>query len=52
MLEEREHVLGWGCQCERVFALVKRLFGDAQLSSLSDYIQASLMLNQNDRVVG
>ena len=37
---------------ERVFALVKNMFGDDQLSSLSDCIQASLMLNSNERVVG
>ena len=35
--------------CERVFALLKNLFGDAQLATLSDYLQASLMLNYNHR---
>ena len=38
--------------CERVFALVKNLFGDEQLSALKDYIQAALKLNYNGRVVG
>ena len=37
---------------ERVFALLKNLFGDAQMSALADYIQAALMLNYNGRVVG
>jgi hypothetical protein len=35
--------------CERIFALVKQLFGDEQLSSLADYIFASLMLNYHGR---
>ena len=38
--------------CERVFALVKNLFGDQQLSALADYLQAGLKLNYNKRVVG
>ena len=38
--------------CERVFSVLERLFGDQQLSSLSDLLQASLMLNYNKRVVG
>ena len=38
--------------CERVFALLKNLFGDAQMSTLADYIQAALTLNYNGRVVG
>ena len=37
---------------ERVFSVLERLFGDQQLSSLSDLLQASLMLNYNKRVVG
>ena len=37
---------------ERVFALVKNLFGDQQLSALKDYIQAALKLNYHGRVVG
>ena len=38
--------------CERVFSLLKRLFGEQQISSLADLIQASLMLNYNKRTVG
>ena len=38
--------------CERVFALLKNLFGDEQLSALADYLRASLMLNYHHRVVG
>ena len=38
--------------CERVFALLKNLFGEEQSLSLADYVQASLMLNYNDRSVG
>ena len=38
--------------CERVFALLRNLFGEAQMSSLADYIQAALMLNYNKREVG
>ena len=38
--------------CERVFALLKTLFGDEQMSALADYIQAALMLNYNNRNVG
>ena len=38
--------------CERVFALLRNLFGEKQVSALSDYLQASLMLNYNKRVVG
>ena len=37
---------------ERVFALVKNLFGVDQLSNLADCIQVFLMLNYNWRVVG
>jgi hypothetical protein len=37
---------------ERVFALVKSMFGDEQLSTLSDCIQAALMLRDNGRTVG
>ena len=36
---------------ERVFSLLKQLFGDQQLSSLMDYIQGSIMLNYNDRAL-
>ena len=38
--------------CERVFALLKNLFGDQQLSALKDYLQAALKLNYNGRLVG
>ena len=38
--------------CERVFSLLKQLFGDQQMSSLADLLQAALMLNYNKRVVG
>ena len=38
--------------CERVFALLKNLFGEEQLRSLADYIEASLKLNYNKRRVG
>ena len=38
--------------CERVFSLVKRLFGEQQLASLSDYINAALKLKYNGRSVG
>ena len=36
--------------CERVFSLVKRLFGEQQLSALADYIRAALMLKYNGRM--
>lgn len=38
--------------CERVFALLKNLFGDEQMSALADYVEAALMLNYNKRTVG
>ena len=38
--------------CERVFSLVKRLFGEQQMDSLSDYLNAALKLNFNGRTVG
>ena len=38
--------------CERVFALLKRLFGEQQISSLADLVQTALMLNCNQRAVG
>ena len=38
--------------CERVFALLKNMFGEQQMSSLSDYVQAALMLNYNGRKIG
>ena len=36
----------------RVFALLKIMFGDQQMSSLADYIQASLMLRYNGHKIG
>ena len=38
--------------CERVFSLLKNLFGEQQMAALADYVQASLMLNYNGRNVG
>ena len=38
--------------CERVFALLKNLFGEQQMLALADYVQAALMLNYNGRRVG
>ena len=38
--------------CERVFALIKTMFGETQMSALADMIQASLMLRSNGRRVG
>ena len=38
--------------CERVFSLVKSMFGEQQMSALADYIRASLMLKFNQRTVG
>eukprot|EP00326_Haptolina_ericina_P035021 CAMPEP_0181246642 /NCGR_PEP_ID=MMETSP1096-20121128/44115_1 /TAXON_ID=156174 ORGANISM="Chrysochromulina ericina, Strain CCMP281" /NCGR_SAMPLE_ID=MMETSP1096 /ASSEMBLY_ACC=CAM_ASM_000453 /LENGTH=829 /DNA_ID=CAMNT_0023343497 /DNA_START=868 /DNA_END=3357 /DNA_ORIENTATION=+ len=38
--------------CERVFALLKHMFGDGQMASLADYMQAALMLAYNDRKIG
>ena len=38
--------------CERVFSLLKRLFGEQQMDSLSDYLNAALKLNFNGRTVG
>ena len=38
--------------CERVFALLKNLFGDQQTTALADYLQSALKLNYNGRVVG
>ena len=37
---------------ERVFSLLKAMFGDQQMRSLSDMIQAALMLRYNERTVG
>ena len=38
--------------CERVFAQVKIMFGETQMSALADIIQSSLMLRINGRRVG
>ena len=38
--------------CERVFALLKAMFGDEQIRALADYIQAALMLAYNNRILG
>lgn len=37
---------------ERVFSLLKLMFGDAQMLALADMIQAALMLRYNERKVG
>ena len=37
--------------CERVFSLLESMFGDEQMSSLADYLQAALMLRYNGRSV-
>ena len=37
---------------ERVFSLLKLMFGDMQKTSLADMIQAALMLRYNGRKVG
>ena len=38
--------------CERVFALLKNMFGDDQESALADYLQSAMMLRHNKRTVG
>lgn len=38
--------------CERVFALLKAMYGEQQMASLADQIQAGLMLAYNKRVIG
>ena len=38
--------------CERVFSLLKFMFGDQQWAALGDYIQAALMPKYNERAVG
>ena len=35
--------------CERVFSLLKFMFGDRQWAALGDYIQAARMLKYNER---
>ena len=38
--------------CERVFSLLKIMFGEQQMSALADFIKAALMLRYNQRRVG
>ena len=38
--------------CERVFALVRNMFGDEQMRSLADSMFASLALRYNERKFG
>ena len=38
--------------CERVFSLLKNMFGEEQMVVLADYISAALMLRYNKRSVG
>jgi hypothetical protein len=38
--------------CERVFSLLKCMFGDQQLKAVAGYVQGSLMLKYNKRNVG
>ena len=38
--------------CERVFSLLKLMFGEQQIRTLADTIRAALMLRYNDRMVG
>ena len=37
---------------ERVFSMLKHMFGDERMSALADMIQAALMLRYNKRSVG
>ena len=37
---------------ERVFSMLKHMFGDMQMTALMDMIQAALMLKYNGRKVG
>ena len=37
---------------ERVFSMLKYMFGDTQGGALGDYIEAALMLKYNQRKVG
>ena len=39
-------------EAERIFSLLKAMFGADQQSALADYVQAALMLKYNDRPVG
>ena len=42
----------WQQHQRNVFARLKNLFGDEQMSALADYVQAALMLNYNKHLVG
>ena len=37
---------------ERVFSMLKAMFGDQQSDSMADYIQTAIMLRANKRPVG
>ena len=37
---------------ERVFSLLKNMYGEQQMTALADMIQAALMLKYNKRAVG
>jgi hypothetical protein len=37
---------------ERVFSMLKQMFGDTQMRALMDMIQAAFMLKYNGRTVG
>mmetsp|Transcript_19461 Transcript_19461/g.58791 ORF Transcript_19461/g.58791 Transcript_19461/m.58791 type:complete len:110 (-) Transcript_19461:141-470(-) len=38
--------------CERVFSLLRVMYGEMQASALSDHLQVSLMSRYNKRIVG
>jgi len=38
------------CACERVFSLLKEMFGEDQDNCLGDYLQAALMIRYNKRL--
>ena len=46
------HLAELGVVRARLCAASQFLFGESQMSSLADYIQAALMLNYNKREVG
>ena len=48
----RLHASRLTAACERVFSLLKFMFGDQQWATLGDYIQSALMLSYNGRAVG
>ena len=49
---DRRHASPSSAACERVFALLKRLFTEEQRRTLGDAIEAALMLRYNRRYVG